>query len=222
MEIVIKTDLRAFTAGMKDLAKRQIPFATATALTAVAGHAGLAWQDEMRHKLDRPTPFTLGAVAVKPARKANLTATVYLKDVAAAYLEPFVDGGTHFLGAKKGLLTPKDVPLNAYGNLSKGRLAALKAKGNVFIGPVKLKDGSTINGVWQRSAPAKVGKRRRGQPAMVANDKQSGSLKLLIRFSDPQTVKQRLDFKGRTLAAVQANFEAEFTKAFALALATAR
>jgi len=223
MQIVIKTDLRAFTKGMRDIAKRQLPFAMAQALTATAGRAGLEWQDEMRQRLDRPTPFTINAVAVRGARKSNLTATVYIKDIASQYLEPFIAGGPHFLGGKQGLLTPKAVPLNAYGNLSRGKLAALKAKPGVFVGPVTLKDGQVINGVWQRPVPKGANTvRRRGAAAAPGALQGARTLKLLIRFSDPKPVTQHLDFQGRAEAAVRKHFEAEFAKAFAKAMASAK
>lgn len=217
MQFEIKTDLKAFTKGMADVAKRQIPFAMANALTATAGRVGLDWQDEMRTHLDRPTPFTQNSVAVNGARKSNLVATVRIKDIAAAYLEPFVVGGPHFLGAKKGLLTPKNVPLNAYGNLSKGKLAALKAKPGVFVGQIRLKSGQVVNGVWQRDLVAKRKAMRTKAPALAG----ATALKLLIRFTDPQPVKQHLAFYARAEASVRKHFDAEFAKAFAQAQRTA-
>lgn len=233
MEIVLKTDLRAFQRGMDDVAKRQLPFAIAQALTATAGHAGLAWQKEMQTELDRPTPFTVNSVGVMGARKSNLTARVFIRQVASQYLTPFVEGGPHFLGAKKGLLTPKAVPLNAYGNLSKRKIAQLKAKGNVFAGPVRLKSGQVVSGVWQR--PDRGYRRDRieygtkGSHHIKHNEAQGlvghnnrTTLKLLVRFTDPLPVTQRLDFQGRAEAAVRAHFEPEFAKAFALAQATAK
>ena len=116
------------------------------------------------------------------------------------------------MGAKKGLLTPKNVPLNAYGNLTKGKLAALKGRAGVFVGPVKLRSGQVVNGVWQRNAKAKgKGKAAGGQ-----------ALQLLIRFTDPQDVRQRLRFAAVAEATVRKYFEAEFARALTHALATAR
>lgn len=215
MDVEYAVDLKALTKGFDDVFKRQLPYATSLALTATAGHVGIGWQDEMRAVLDRPTPFTLGSVAVQPARKTTLIARVYVKDIAANYLEPFVDGGVHYLGQKKGLLTPKNVPLNAYGNLTRNKLAQLKARNNVVVGPVKLRSGQVVNGVWQR--PTASARRR------LAKGKEGGApLKLLIRFSDPQQVTQRLDFAGRAEAAVRTHFASEFAKAWAHALATAK
>lgn len=232
MEIGLKTDIRAYSKRMKDVQKRQLPFAIAQALTATAGHAGLAWQDEMATELDRPTPFTVNSVAVRGARKNNLVATVYVKDIAAAYLEPFVEGGPHYLGAKKGILAPKAVPLNQYGNISRRKIAQLKAKPNVFVGPVRLKSGQVVSGVWQRPSP---GERRKGGYGTmgshhVKHNEGKGlggynnrtTLKLLVRFSDPLPVTQHLDFQGRAEKAVREFFQPSFEKAFAAALRSAK
>ncbi|HEX5264948.1 MAG TPA: hypothetical protein VFW13_15565 [Phenylobacterium sp.] len=216
MQIEIKTDLKGFSRQLSEVAKRQLPFAVAQALTMTAGQIGLGWQKEIEAKLDRPTPFTVKSVAVLGAKKTRLVATVFVKDIAAAYLEPFVDGGSHFLGQKKGLLTPKNVPLNAYGNISKGKLASLKGKPGVFIGPVKLKNGQVVNGVWQRKVAA-GGKGVKAGPLQGAQ-----ALTLLIRFTDPQPVKQHLDFDGIAIATAQRQLQPNFAKALKHAMATAR
>jgi hypothetical protein len=209
MDLGLKVDLRGFRTGMKDVFKKQLPFARAQALTMTAGEVGLAWKDVMREGLDRPTPFTLNAVGVAGARKTRLIARVYLKDIAAAYIEPFVKGGPHFLGAKKALLTPKGVATNQYGNLPRGKIASLKGKPGVYVGAIRLRSGQTVGGVWQRGR---------------ATAKAAGpsSLKLLVRFSDPQPVKQRLPFYARTEAVVLRTYPDNFAKAFNHAVATAR
>lgn len=236
MTLEFRLDLSGYRKDMDAIVRKQLPFAQAQALTMTAGHVGLAWQDEMKGELDRPTPFTLNAVAVRPARKSNLTATVYVKDIAATYLEPFVDGGPHALGSKKGLLTPKNVALNAYGNLTRNKLATLKGKGNVFVGAVKFKSGEAVNGVWQRGARGsrrgRMGGLRPGGYGTkgshnLKHNRAMGlsaatTLKLLIRFSDPLPVTQRLDFRGRADVTVRDEYAAAFAKALANALATAR
>jgi len=222
--LAFKVDLKAYRKAMDETHRRQLPFATAQALTATAGHVGLAWQQEMQTKLDKPTPFTVNSVAVTPARKDNRTAVVYIRDIAAQYLEPFVDGGTHFLGGKQGLLTPKDIKTNAYGNIPRNALSALKGRPDIFIGKVETKDGQSINGVWQRVNVNTKGGVRRGKKANRGSlySAQHGRLKLLIRFNDPMVVRQHLDFDGRAAEAVAKYIEPEFAKAFSKAMATAR
>lgn len=214
MQPEFRVDMSQLGKGLNEFARRQLPFAASLALTATAGEVGVAWQDEMESVLDRPTPFTVKSVAVRPARKSDLRATVYIRDIAAEYLEPFVDGGPHFLGKKQGILAPKAVGLNAYGNLPRNKVASLKGKSNVYVGRVQLKNGREISGVWQR--PTQAARKRVGKTGGAA------PLKLLIRFSDPLPVTQRLRFYERAEATVARAFASHLGPALARAMASAR
>lgn len=210
----VRVDTSRVTKGFSDVRRRQIPFATSLALTATAGHVGIAWQEEIEDTFDRPTPWTVRSVAIAPARKSNLVAIVYVKDIAAEYLAPYVDGGVHSLGGKRGLLSPKNVRLNQYGNLTRNRMGQLKGRADVFIGQVQVKGGGSISGVWQRKrAPSrKVRKNMKGPAA----------LKLLIRFSDPLPVKEKLEVYDVSPKVVGRVFAPEFASAFNRAMATAK
>lgn len=207
MEAQLKVDLSGLTKGMNEVQRKQLPFAMAMTLTEVAGHVGLGWQDEMKAGLDRPTPFTLNAVAVMPARKTRLISTVLIKDIAAEYLAPFVDGGVHALGRKRAILAPKNVGLNQYGNLPRTKVATLKGKPGVYVGPLKLRSGAVVSGVWQRPTAKRNGPTH---------------LKLLVRFADPLPVEQHLPLKERALTDVARAFGPAFAKNFNHAMATAR
>jgi hypothetical protein len=97
-------------------------------------------------------------------------------------------------------------------------LEKLRARKDIFIGPVKAKSG-TINGVWQRMPPKDGQKARRGRAATAA---QPGHLKLLIRFGDALAVNKRLNYRSRAQAIVDRRFRAVFGEAIDRALATAR
>jgi hypothetical protein len=189
-----------------DFRQRQVPFAISLTLNALAHLVKEAETEALSDTFDNPTPFTRRAFGVRSATKSSLTAYVFAKDIQAQYLAPWETGGRQVLGSKRAILTPKGARVNQYGNLPKGRLATLKAKSNVFVGAVKTKKGETINGVWQRPS------RRNGK----------ATLKLMIRFSDPLPVPAKLGFADRALDVVRTNFEPEFEKAMAQALATAR
>jgi hypothetical protein len=105
-------------------------------------------------KLESPTPFTVNAVGSSGARKNDLRAKVYVRDIAAGYLEPFEFGGDHKLNSS-ALLNPKNIKLNKYGNMPRNKLSQLKAKSNVFIGDV-----NNVNAVWQRRKPKPAKKKR--------------------------------------------------------------
>ncbi len=188
-------------AGIKELSsqlqslKKQIPFATAQAMTSVVKQIAVAEKTAFTRKLENPTPFTVNAVGSLGARRDNLTAKVFVRDIAASYLEPLEFGGVHKLNGN-ALLNPKDIKLNKYGNLSRNKLSQLKAKSNVFIGKV---DG--VNGVWQRVKPKKgrKGKKRlkRSANGTRRERQKSPPLKLLIRFGDALPVKPTLGYMDR-------------------------
>ncbi len=92
-------------ASLKDLSRqlkqlqKQIPFATAQAMTSVARDIVAAQKVALGRKLESPTPFTVNSVGSAGARKNNLRAKVFVRDVAAEYLEPFEFGGEHKLNS---------------------------------------------------------------------------------------------------------------------------
>jgi hypothetical protein len=116
---------------------RQLPFATKTALNAVAYDARKAVIAEMGSVFDRPTPYVLSGVFVREARKDNLVAEVYMdffgkgKGVAPEkVLLAEVFGGARrnkraeVALQRVGLMLPDQVlvpgegaPLDAYGNV---------------------------------------------------------------------------------------------------------
>src|SRR5471030_2253858 len=149
-------DIKDLSAQLQSL-KKQVPFATAQALTSVVRQIANAEKTAFQRKLETPTPFTVNSVGSVGARRDNLTAKVFVRDIAAGYLEPFEFGGVHKLNGQ-ALLNPKNIKLNKFGNLSRNKLTQLKAKPNVFIGDV---DG--VNAVWQRRKPLKVKKGKKRQ-----------------------------------------------------------
>ncbi|MDK7596354.1 hypothetical protein QP585_24990, partial [Serratia ureilytica] len=123
-------------AGLKELSaqlqsvRKQIPFATAQALTSVARKIEAAEKNAFKRHLENPTPFTVNSVKSLGARKSNLKAKVFVMDTAASYLEPLEFGGQHKLNSQ-ALLNPKNIKLNKYGNLTRNKMAQLKAKDDV-------------------------------------------------------------------------------------------
>lgn len=180
-------------ATLKDLSnqlkqlQKQIPFATAQAMTKVVRQIEAAQKTAFERNLDNPTPFTVKSVGSVGARKNSLRAKVFVRDTAAGYLEPFEFGGEHKLNGS-ALLNPKDIKLNKYGNLPRNKLSQLKAKPNVFIGDV-----GGVNAVWQRKKP-KTKKGRNGQNVLrtaraetrLSNLHQNCSFGLETRFQSNQ------------------------------------
>ena len=204
-EISVHANVKEISRSLSRLAHSQINFATAQALTSLAKEVQA---DEIRNiatTFMKPKPFTQKSVGIQGARKDTLQAKVFVRPIAAKYLEPYEKGGSHVLSGR-ALINPKNIKLDSYGQLPRKALARLKTRKDVFIGKIKTSKG-TVNGVWQR-IPAK-----RKLPA---------HLKLLIRFGDSLPVKKRLSYRSRAQAIVDRRFNAVFAEAMSRALASAR
>jgi hypothetical protein len=236
MDISIRAELKGLSKSLGAFEYKQLPFAQAQALNALAKRVTAVEEANLKREFPSLTPFTAKAVGVKRATKADPTAIVFVKPVAARYLEPYENRGTHFLGSKKALLVPIDQATNQYGNLPRGTLAALKGRPDVFIGAVKTKRG-TVNGVWQRVTDtakvtllqrAKAGKvaslarTKAGKVKALRNRNEGDSLKLLIRFKDSPVVKQSLGFGTQARRTVATYWRVDFDAAIAQAVGSAR
>jgi hypothetical protein len=147
---MVTIDVRADFPDVKRLLgeqQRQMPFAVALALTRTAQDVRKAEQVEMRSVFDRPTPFTLNALFVKPATKATLTAEVWVKDSERPnhYLLPQIGGGDRPLKRFEQLLVQRGlmrageraVPgggatRDSYGNVSRGQIVKILSQLQAF------------------------------------------------------------------------------------------
>lgn len=216
----VRSNIKDLERDLGRFMRDQIPFASAQALNEVALAVQDAEKRNMVAKLDRPTPFTVNSVRVRRANKAMPEALVVLQDIAAAYLEPFEFKGKHKLpGSGRTWLNPKDIQLNSYGNIPKSKLAALRARSDVFVGVVKTRDGKMVSGVWQR--PASNAAQGKGKPRGRGANK-TGHLKLLIRFGDAIEVRTHLGWVDVAQRIVAARFDKALSRALGRAVASAR
>lgn len=224
--INIKTNIDAFSKKISALAEKQLPFATAQALTAIAKTVVVAEQANEQKVLDRPRPFTTGAIGVIRANKARMEATVFVKDITAAYLEPYQFGGTNKLNSR-ALLKPVEAvkDLDQFGNLPRNFLRKLKGRKDIFVGTIQTKVG-LVNGVWQRDSSVdlelplttRTGKVRKAKARLNT----SGRLILLVKFTDAHPATQFLDWFKVAERTVAKNFNREMGKALGRAIASAR
>lgn len=213
-------------ANLTDLAnqlrtiRKQIPFATAQALTSTARKIENAQKVALQRNLESPTPFTVGGVKSRGARKTDLRAKVFVMPTTAEYLEPFEVGGVHKLNSS-ALLNPKNIKLNKYGNLPRNKLSSLKSKDNTFIGDI-----NGVNGVWQRKKAKKgrKGKKRLKRSAKGTRRERLGQPipKLLIQFGNALPVKPVLGYQDRAQQMAQALLPQEISRALEEAIRTAR
>lgn len=135
MQLNIKTDIERLTSKMV-FYRKQIPFATALALTKTAQELKLVQIAEMNRVFANPSPYTINALAVRPATKQKLRSEVFFKEFAGKgtpafkYLMPNIKGeGRRQKRHEKALqlngkmtkggytIPARNIPLNAYGNL---------------------------------------------------------------------------------------------------------
>jgi hypothetical protein len=126
IKLSVTSNIQAFADRQVNLAK-QFDFAGVVALTRTAQQIKLNEIDEMRTVFDRPTPFTLNSLQVRPATKTNREAEVSTKlgfgsVPAGRYLNPEVEGGHRSMKSHELKLGSFTIPsefekLNKYGNL---------------------------------------------------------------------------------------------------------
>jgi hypothetical protein len=140
MQIQIKglEELKASLSGFSD---RRFDAAIATALTRAGKTAQTELKAEMLRVFDRPTPFTLNALRLWPARADKLTATVGFRDDGTGganannYLMPNVEGGRRVSKRVEAALRAvgalpdgwyavpgQGANLDSYGNMSRGQI----------------------------------------------------------------------------------------------------
>ena len=216
MQINVRADfsrVRAFVDG----SIRQVPFATARALTNVARKVASAEQRAIGQVFDNPLAFTRRGVGITSATKTRLRAEVFLKRKQAAYLAAQIKGGPRRrrpFEAQFGQQTGQNVqasvpgagaPLDSAGNLRRstitrlGRQVAGK-RGDVF----EVKPGGQLTpGIYQRTAPNRI-------------------TPLLIFSQQPARYSRRFDFFGVARQSVRQEWSREFARSFTSATRTAR
>lgn len=140
----VKGDIGAITQHLTGLARDQVPFATALALTRTAQFVERKEREEIPRIFDRPTRFTQNSTWVRPATKQRLWAEVKIKDESLKavppikWLAPQIYGGTRELKRfEQRLVTAGAMPpghfavpasgadFDAFGNMSRGEIVRM-------------------------------------------------------------------------------------------------
>jgi hypothetical protein len=93
MKIRVHTDVERFTKGMDELAKRQIPFALARALTMTAKDAQADVRADLPNRFTIRRPFVPNSVRITPATKSRPEAVVGVGQLAS-FMARQEQGGT--------------------------------------------------------------------------------------------------------------------------------
>ncbi|MFS2023860.1 hypothetical protein [Massilia sp. CT11-137] len=203
---------------MDDLARQQAPFAIAKAMTVTVRDAKSAEERYIPQAFDKPTPFTQRAVAFKGATKRNLTASVFIKDAQAKYLQAEAEGGQREFksfeqkfasgGRAQVALPGRGVALNQYGNLTKAKIKRIAADVNT-------------SGDAKRFFSGKP----RGQalpPGIYARVNNNRLITPLIVFATAAVYRKRFQFSEVGKETITAEFQANMVEAWADAVKTAR
>lgn len=144
--------LRELQGKLDGFSDRRFAAAVATALTRSGKYAQEHLRQRMRQDLDRPTPFTLNALRLWPARADHLVATVGFRDDgrggvnASHYLNPNVEGGARVakrveaaLRAIKALpdgwfaVPGQGARMDSYGNMERGQVVQILSQLRVAL-----------------------------------------------------------------------------------------
>lgn len=245
--ISIKHNVAEFAAKWGAQAQKQVPFATALALNAVANIAKDKLREAMAHVFDRPTPYTLNSLRVERASKTKLTAAVKFKDdagkgiPATKYLLPQVEGGRRSAKRLERALTYRGllptgwvtVPgqgakLDAYGNMARGQIVQILSA----LGAAEMTSGYAMNRTQasmkrKRNAPKFFVVAPGTHPRLLPGVYQrfgfamGSAVKPMLIFVSGAKYAKRLPYLQTVQRAVDQNFEREFDIAMRRAIATA-
>jgi len=199
-------------------------------------------QADMQREFDRPTPFTLKSVFIKPATKQNLRAMVYIKDRPTGknpkalneILGHEFSGGTRerkrlevwleragFISANEYVVPGEGAKLDRYGNMSRGQVQQVLSQLRAGPDATAYKSNSTRSKrnvkragefFWSRG-----GKFPRG--AWMRN---GASVKPILLVIKAPVYRQRINMNAIVSRVIDTRFEAEFRKNLNEAIRTAR
>lgn len=200
MRVRIPIDSKATRAYLSRVGKKQLPFATARALTWTARDVSKQLGAELDQYLDRPTPFTRRAFIGTRASKRKLQAYVKVKDIQAGYLKYAIKGGTRHPRGKAIGVPTKNQRRNKYGNMPRGKIQKLLAYPRNFSGTIR-----GVPGIWRRTG----GKKNPG-------------VKLLVAWEPSASYRRRYPFRRRVHHHARRLYAANFRKSFNQAMRSPR
>lgn len=239
VQINVSTDIARLTSHLREIERKQIPFATAMALTATAKAAQADVRAALPSIFAHPNQYTLNSMYVQKASKSRLEADVHIKDRQARYLAPQILGGPRTQKPFEWRLMNAGIGTTGYfapaygadflsnGVMNPGQLGKIMSDFNAL-------DDVAKKGLFSRNR----GKRKdeqyfvvnaRNEPYKRGNGLRPGIYKRVGRDAIPvmwfiprPTYKPIFPFRDLTSTSMQRHFPATFRKALNQALGTAR
>jgi hypothetical protein len=202
--------------GFNEFTVNQAPFAVAKALTMTVKNAQANLTEHIKTTFDKPTAFTQRAMAITPATKQTLRASVFVKEAQAQYLFPQMTGGARgFKTFEEKFKTPSGMGFimpgqaaekNQYGNISKAKL-------------LKIARDVNTSGNAKRffSGKPKGGKHPAGVYTRVNNNT---SIAPLLIFATNAQYEKRFKFSEIAQDTVDKQFEQNLQAAWSAAIKT--
>lgn len=188
VKIDIQSNIKEVQKKLNMFQKKHLPEATANAINEVGVKAVNAQRSQFAKKLHMPVTKTIKSVLLFKAKKNDLSALVFIKDIAkfgkspAEYLKPMLEGGFKFPDKEYVSSPTKHTIINRHGNVTAGtRRKYFNNDNKYFVGVPKGFDNAKY-GVWER-----YGRQARGD---------SGGFKIrkVLNLSKVQKFAKRFDF----------------------------
>lgn len=205
-DLKIDLELSPALRALDDLRRRQIPFATALALTRTAQAAQRELRSDLPHRFDIRNDYLSRGTVIQSATKATQEAAVYWRAPGGESRRSFakllsrqeVGGTTRPKGRHTAI--PVNVKRTGGGLIpSRSKPRAILARKGGFVRPI-----AGGEGIFQRTS-------RKAKPI----------LRYALR-EEPLRYAPRWDFRGTASDVARRVFAREFSAAFAKALATRR
>ena len=211
IQIKIKTETKRVKRYLRKVEKKQIPFATARAITQTLQVAKKDVIRQLDKDIDRPTPFTRRGFRVDGAKKDTLTGRLFILPKQNQYLQWQIFGGVRTpQGVAFALRPVKPGPgrirLNRFGNIPPGQRAKAQLAKGAFSATI-----GGVAGIWKAPTKTKSGKLRKGS-----------RFQLLLAYERQAVYRPRYRFFERGQNSIRVNWPRIFERSFRDAIRTAR
>ncbi len=229
----IHSNVAEVEAWLTSVEQRHVPFAMVLAMTRTAQDVKVDEISVMQRVFDRPTPYTLNALGVKPATKADAIASVEFKGFggtpAKRFLNPEVHGGERSQKSSERRLAPlmrgyrfwvpgRGAKLNGYGNIAGGTLTSILSQLKMSSDPLQNATGSKRSKAKRKAKAYFVPK---GSGLRAGVWQRSGStIKPVLIFVSRALYRKRFPFYETAAATVARRFDENFAAALSRALST--
>ena len=237
IDLTVTVDTKAATQFLNDVQRKQIPFATALALTRTAKDVESQLKRDLMSGLESPSPYTVRATFSTSAKKTTLEAVVGIKDKKpAGGTAPSVLLKEHFSGGVRGnkpmekalismgvlpsgwrVVPGAGMPVDTYGNPRRAAvrelIGSLRSKASVYKGR-----GKNVGAVGYFAITP--GHDSHLEPGVYW--RKGRAIRPMLMFINAAGYRKRFDLPRIARQVVDVKFNTHFASALNSALATAR